>query len=105
MRCALWFQSWRTPGVISVQTLMIPGGVLRSVVEVKSERKGLLRNAHGESAGATDHRSTRVLILVRLVVVASAIHAFGALAVSPSGFTPVITGSPLLPLIVGIFGG
>lgn len=94
-----------TRTVISVQTLMTPGGVFRSVVEMKSERKGLLRSALGESAGVTDHRSTRVLVLVGLVVVASAIYAFGALAVSPSGFTPVITGSPLLPLIVGIFGG
>ena len=88
-----------------MQTLMTPGGVFRSVVEMKSERKGLLRSALGESAGVTDHRSTRVLILVGLVVVVSAIYAFGALAVSPSGFTPVITGAPLLPLIVGIFGG
>ena len=91
--------------VISVQTLMTPGGVFRSVVEMKSERKGLLRNAPGESAGVTDHRSTRVLILVGLVVVASAIYAFGAPAVSPSVFTPVIIGSSLLPLIVSIFGG
>lgn len=94
-----------TRRVISVQTLMIPGGIFRSVVDMKSERKGLLRSARGESAGVTDHRSTRVLIFVGLVVVSAAIYAFRLLAVSPSEVTPVITGSPLLPLIVDIFGG
>lgn len=93
-----------TRRVISVQTLMIPRGVFRSVVDMKSERKGLLRSAPGESASVTDHRSTRVLIFVGLVV-AAAIYAFRLLAVSPSEVTPVIIGSPLLPLIVGIFGG
>jgi hypothetical protein len=91
--------------VISVQTLMIPGGIFRSVVDMKSERKGLLRSAPGESSGVTDHRSIRVLIFVGLVVVAAAIYAFRLHAVSPSEVTPVITGSPLLPLIVGNFGG
>ena len=94
-----------TRRVISVQTLMTPGGAVRSVVEMKSERKGLLRNASGESAGVTDQRGNRLLILVGLVLLAAAIYAFHVLPVSLSELTPVITGSPLLPLIVDIFAG
>jgi hypothetical protein len=91
--------------VISVQTLMTPGGAVRSVVEMKSERKGLLRNASGESAGVTDQRGNHLLILVGFVLLAAAIYAFHVLPVSLSELTPVITGSPLLPLIVDIFAG
>ena len=97
-----WVRSRR---VISVQTLMSNGGALRSVVEMKSERKGLLRSAPGESAGVTDQRTNRLLILVALVLLAAAVYAFRVLPVSPSEFTPVITGSPLLPLIVDIIAG
>jgi hypothetical protein len=91
--------------VISVQTLMTPGGAVRSVVEMKSERKGLLRNASGESAGVTDQRGNHLLILVGFVLLAAAIYAFHVLPVSLSELTPVITWSPLLPLIVDIFAG
>ena len=91
--------------MISVQTLMTPGGAVRSVVEMKSERKGLLRNASGESAGVTDQRGNHLLILVGFVLLAAAIYAFHVLPVSLSELTPVITGSPLLPLIVDIFAG
>ena len=84
---------------------MTPGGAVRSVVEMKSERKGLLRNASGESAGVTDQRGNHLLILVGFVLLAAAIYAFHVLPVSLSELTPVITGSPLLPLIVDIFAG
>lgn len=88
---------------------MTRAGAFRNVVEMKLERKSLgvssrLGGAFRGLVRVTDQRRTRVLMLVGLLVIA-AIFAFGSLAVSPSGFTPVITGSPLLPLIVGIFSG
>lgn len=92
-----------------MQTLMTPGSAFRSVDGMKSERKGLrigsrLRVGRAEFAPVTD-RGMRVLIPVALVLGIAAIYAVYALAASPPEFMPVVTGSPLWPLMIGIFGG